>query len=169
MRVRGAAAASSGALAALAALSLPALVLGLSAGCRRAKLPPRPDGAAVVVVTPTGEAEVPAVSEVEPNDQPAKAHTLLVAMAPVAVTATLGVTGGRADVDLFRIDVPAGDAGSGPALPIEAGAAAAGAVAAGSPRPTRGPSGRPVSRGSSCAPTPPSPRASTSSTARGTS
>ena len=129
-----AAAASSGARAALAALSVPALVLGLGPGCRRPKLPPRPDGAAVVFLSPTGEAEVPAVSEVEPNDQPAKAHALVVATAPVAVTATLGTTGGRPDVDLFRIEAPAGDAGAGPALPVEAGAAA---PDAGPARPTR--------------------------------
>ena len=129
-----AAAASSGARAALAALSVPALVLGLGPGCRRPKLPPRPDGAAVVFVSPTGEAEVPAVSEVEPNDQPAKAHALVVATAPVAVTATLGTTGGRPDVDLFRIEAPVGDAGAGAALPVEAGAAA---PDAGPARPTR--------------------------------
>jgi hypothetical protein len=128
---RGAAAASSGALA---ALLVPALSLVLAPGCRRAKLPPRADGAAVVVVSPTGEAEIPAVSEVEPNDQPAKAHSLVVATQPVAVTASLGSTGGRPDVDLFRLDVVPGDAGAGTALPVEAGTAV---PDAGPARPTR--------------------------------
>jgi hypothetical protein len=108
-----------------------AAALCLAPACHKQKLPPRPDGAAVVVVT-GGEAELPAVPEVEPNDQPAKAQPLLVAAAAVAVTGTLGAAGsGRPDVDLFRVDVPRPDAAAPPP------AADAGVADAGAPRPTQ--------------------------------
>jgi hypothetical protein len=106
--------------------------LCLAPACHKQKLPPRPDGAAVVVVT-GGEAEIPTVPEVEPNDQPAKAQALLVAAgAVVAVTGTLGAaSGSRGDTDIFRVDVPRPDAAAAPPPPDGA------APDAGAPRPTQ--------------------------------
>ncbi len=117
--------------AAAAAWLVAIAALCLSPGCRRAKLPPRPDGAAVVVVTP-GEAELPTIPEAEPNDQPARAQALaLTAAGAVAVVGTLGAAGaGRADADLFRAELPRPDAAGAP--PAGDGAAADG----GARRPT---------------------------------
>ena len=83
-----------------------------AAGCRRARLPPRPDGAAVVIA-----ADEPALAEVgftmtdelEPNDLLANAQPL----SPSAETGA-GVVGRLAptpgskakDVDLFRVVIP---------------------------------------------------------------
>lgn len=115
--------------AATAAWSVAVAALCLSPGCRRAKLPPRPDGAAVVVVT-GGEPEPPATPEVEPNDHPAKAQSLIMpvggTLAVIGTLGTLGTAGaGHADADLFRLERPQADAAGSP-VP-EGGAPDAGA------------------------------------------
>ncbi|MES1158117.1 MAG: hypothetical protein ABUL67_03355 [Haliangium ochraceum] len=79
-------------------------------GCKRSRMPPRLDGAAVVVAEGTTESGLAAVDEVEPNDALANAQ-------PLAPTAEQGVAvagrllsspGGKAkDVDLYRVTVPA--------------------------------------------------------------
>jgi hypothetical protein len=106
-----------------AALALLAMV----AACRRSKLPPRPDGAAVVVAPEaTGEVQVARVPEVEPNDLPAKAHRLLVTIgSPAGVEGTLATDGKKPDVDVFRIDIPFPDGGVQDAAPAAAGPDAA--------------------------------------------
>jgi hypothetical protein len=84
--------------------------LALAAGCHRSAMPPRPDGAAVVVAPETVDDGVATVAEVEPNDTLAKAQTLLLSpAAPVAIAGTLAA--GKRDVDFYRIDFPAPDAG----------------------------------------------------------
>jgi hypothetical protein len=96
--------------------------LALAAGCgscRRGALPPRPDGAAVVVTTdaPPPEGDVPVAAEAEPNDTLATAQRL--ALGPVAaagVAATLHEGQGKTrDTDLYRVDVPAAEPGAAPA------------------------------------------------------
>ncbi|HXJ22605.1 MAG TPA: hypothetical protein VMT03_20470 [Polyangia bacterium] len=98
------------------ALLLPALCL---ASCHRGGLPPRPDGAAVVVAVENPEDAIPKAAETEPNDTPAQAQRLsLTEAGPVAVNADLSPhpagTVARRDVDFFRIDPPARDAGVAP-------------------------------------------------------
>jgi hypothetical protein len=96
------------------ALRLAAAVL--LAGCRRGGLPPRPDGAAVVVTAEQADDGLAAVAEVEPNDTLAAAQRLaLTETAPAAVTGDLRPRGTRRDADLYRLQMPAGDAGAAPA------------------------------------------------------
>ena len=100
------------------AFVLAATLLSLPA-CPRARLP-RPDGAAVVVAPePKAEGDIAAVPEVEPNDTIAKAQRLLVTPAtPVAIAGALAwPVKGKADVDLYRIDVPGPDGGAPDAGP----------------------------------------------------
>jgi hypothetical protein len=88
-------------------------------------MPPRPDGAAVVVSTDVAPAagEVPLGPEIEPNDTLATAQRLAVSAAvPAGVGAALHEGQGKArDTDLFRIDVPA--AAGAPPPPTDGGAA----------------------------------------------
>jgi hypothetical protein len=104
------------------ALRLTFVALALSPGCsscrRGGGLPPRPDGAAVVVTAdatvPGGD--VPLAPETEPNDSLATAQKLAVtATAPAGVSATLHEAQGKArDTDLYRIDVPPAEPGAAP-------------------------------------------------------
>jgi len=107
------------------AVCLVALACGL-AGCHRAALPPRPDGAAVVIATETADDGVATTAEVEPNDTAATAQSLAVTgAAPVAIAGALvaRAPGGKHDVDVYRIDLPVPDAGAPPdARPADAGA-----------------------------------------------
>jgi hypothetical protein len=78
--------------------------------CHRARLPPRPDGAAVVVTdtTPAAEADVPFANETEPNDSRATAQRIDLAPAtPVrGISASLHEGQGKArDADFYRIDL----------------------------------------------------------------
>jgi hypothetical protein len=88
-------------------------------GCRRTKLRPRGDGAAVVVVDPmTGAAgQAP---EREPNNSVAAAQTLSLAGDPLVagVAGTLTGTGKSADSDVFKVVIPGGT----DAAPPDAGA-----------------------------------------------
>ncbi len=82
-------------------------------GCRRSRLPPRADGAAVVLVAPDAPLEpgVAFAREKEPNDTLAASQVVGFAGEPLA----LGVIGagtasaGTKDTDLYRIVVPAGE------------------------------------------------------------
>jgi hypothetical protein len=95
-------------------------IAALAAGCHRSAMPPRPDGAAVVVAPETVDDGIATAPEVEPNDTLAKAHALLVSPAtPVAIAGTLA---SKHDVDLYRIDLPASDAGVAPAAAADAAA-----------------------------------------------
>jgi hypothetical protein len=86
----------------------------LAAGCHRSAMPPRPDGAAVVVAPETVDDGIATTPEVEPNDTLAKAQPLAVTpTTPVAIAGTLPA--GEHDVDVYRIDFPAPDAGPSPA------------------------------------------------------
>ncbi len=89
-------------------------IAALLAGCHRSAMPPRPDGAAVVVAPETVDDGIATGAEIEPNDTLAKAQPLAVtAAAPVAIAGTLPPAGaGKHDIDLFRIDLPAPDAGA---------------------------------------------------------
>jgi len=90
-----------------------AMVGVLQAGCHRGgRLPPRPDGAAVVVTAeePTAEVGFTMADEIEPNDLLANAQPL----SPTAETGAgvvghlVSAPGSKAkDVDLFRVVVPA--------------------------------------------------------------
>jgi hypothetical protein len=82
-----------------------------SPGCKRTRLPPKPDGAAVVVepIEPAAEVGFTMADEVEPNDLLANAQPL----APTAeagagvVGRLLSPPGSKAkDIDLFRVTVP---------------------------------------------------------------
>jgi hypothetical protein len=104
-----------------------AVVLG---ACHRSALPPRPDGAAVVVTTdaPSAEGNVPLAAEAEPNDSLATAQRLgFGGDLTTGVAATLHEGQGKArDSDLYRLDVPPPEPGSAPppapALAGDAGA-----------------------------------------------
>jgi hypothetical protein len=99
-------------------LGMLALAVGL-AGCRRNAMPPRPDGAAVVVTTEAPDDGVATSPEVEPNDTLATAQRLNVTeTTAAAVGGDLQARGAKRDLDLFRIDVAASDAGA----PGDAGA-----------------------------------------------
>jgi len=99
----------SSSLAALVGLTLSSGALGLA--CHHGRLPPRPDGAAVVVAAeePAAEVGFTMADEVEPND-------LLATAQPLSPTAETGAgvvghlvppPGSKAkDVDLFRVVVP---------------------------------------------------------------
>jgi hypothetical protein len=104
-------------------------IAALAAGCHRSAMPPRPDGAAVVVVSETLDDGIATTPEIEPNDTLAKAQPLAVtATTPVAIAGALSpAAGGKHDVDVYRIDFPAPDAG--------APGAAAGDAAAPAPPP----------------------------------
>jgi hypothetical protein len=111
-------------------LRLTFIALALASGCsscRRGGLPPKPDGASVVV-TPdaNAEGEVPLAAEAEPNDTLATAQKVALAVAtPAGVSATLHEGQGKArDTDLFRIDVPPADPAAAP-TPAPAGDAGA--------------------------------------------
>jgi hypothetical protein len=109
-------------------LSFAAVAVGPA--CRRPAMPPRPDGAAVVVApgTPSSEADVPFAAEVEPNDTLATAQRLELASAtaPVrGVNASVHEGQGKSrDTDLFRVDVAAADAGMPPTAPAADGGGA---------------------------------------------
>jgi hypothetical protein len=98
-------AASAALVAALTFSSFPA--------CKRSRLPPRTDGAAVVIAPePAADSDVAAAPETEPNDSPPKAQRLLVS--PGAAVAVAGgvawPVGGRPDVDVYRVELPPDDA-----------------------------------------------------------
>lgn len=101
------------------------LVLALACGlgaCHRGGLPPRPDGAAVVVTTEAPDDGVATGAEAEPNDSLTAAQRLAVTEStPVAVAGDLAARGAKRDVDLFRIELPGNDAGA--AGTTDAGAA----------------------------------------------
>ncbi|HEY4186670.1 MAG TPA: hypothetical protein VGP07_16450 [Polyangia bacterium] len=88
------------------------VVLGLGAsGCHRARLPPKPDGAAVVVAAeePAAEVGFTMADEVEPNDLLANAQPLSPSTETGAgvVGRLVSAPGSKAkDVDLFRVVVP---------------------------------------------------------------
>ncbi len=87
------------------------------AGCHRGALPPRPDGAAVVVAAEQTDDGLPAVAEVEPNDTVARAQRLAVTeTTPAAITGDLKPQGARRDADVYRLETPSRDAGA-PASP----------------------------------------------------
>jgi len=106
-----------------------ALALAAACGsCRRGALPPRPDGAAVVVTTdaPSPEGDVPVAAEAEPNDTLPTAQRLALApVGAVGVAATLHEGQGKTrDTDLYRVDVPAAEPGAAPAArPVDSAAA----------------------------------------------
>jgi hypothetical protein len=91
-------------------------------------MPPRPDGAAVVLSPEVLDDGLQAVPEVEPNDTLAAAQRLAPSVAaPAAVAGSLNksVAGAKRDVDLFRIDSSAPDGGVAPlALSPDAAVAA---------------------------------------------
>jgi hypothetical protein len=106
-----------------------AFAAGCFAGCsscRKSAMPPRPDGAAVVVSSDVAPAagEVPLGPETEPNDSLATAQRLPVSeTAPAGVGAALHEGQGKArDTDLYRIEVPPAE-GTPPA-PSDGGGAA---------------------------------------------
>ena len=72
------------------------------AGCHRGGLPPRPDGAAVVVTAEQTDDGVPTVAEVEPNDTVAAAQRLaLTETTAAAVAGDLRPRGAKRDADLY--------------------------------------------------------------------
>ncbi|HXT95434.1 MAG TPA: hypothetical protein VN853_03990 [Polyangia bacterium] len=86
---------------------------GLAVGCHRSAMPPRPDGAAVVITPEATDDGVPTAPETEPNDTPATAqHLLVTPAAPVAVAGTLAPHGGKRDADLYQVALPATDGGA---------------------------------------------------------
>ncbi len=111
--------------------SVVALALACGACRHNNALPPRPDGAAVVVTVdaPNAEGDVALAAEAEPNDTLATAQRLGVGAAPTAgVAATLHEGQGKTrDTDLYRVDVPAPEPGAVPPPPAptaDGGAAA---------------------------------------------
>jgi hypothetical protein len=103
-------------------------------GCHRNALPPRPDGAAVVVAAPVLDGEVALGPETEPNDTIATAQRLDLATGTVrGVSARLHEGQGKArDTDVYRIDIVAPDGGT-PAPPPPAAAADGAPVAPSAP------------------------------------
>ncbi len=98
---------------------------GLLAGCHRTAMPPRPDGAAVVITAETQDDGIATVPEVEPNNTLPTAQLLAVtATTPAAVAGAIGAQppAGKRDVDLYRVDVAGPDAGVAPSAG-DAGAA----------------------------------------------
>jgi len=98
-----------------------ALVLGAGcSSCRRSSMPPRPDGAAVVVSVdaPTLGGDLPLAAEAEPNDTLPTAQKLALGAAPaVGVSATLHEGQGKLrDTDLYRLDVPPAEPAAAPSL-----------------------------------------------------
>jgi hypothetical protein len=100
--------------------------LGLGLGCHRSVMPPRPDGAAVVISAETTDDGVATAPEIEPNDTLATAQRLPVTLAaPVAIAATLPArpAGAKRDVDLYQVTLPPLDAGAAPGgAPVDGGA-----------------------------------------------
>jgi hypothetical protein len=109
---------ASGGEASRRAPRVTAVVLCLTASllpdCHRSSMPPRPDGAAVVVSPEVLDDGLQAVAETEPNDTLSTAQRLMLSMAaPAAVAGSLAkAAGAKRDVDLFRVDLPATDAGA---------------------------------------------------------
>jgi hypothetical protein len=98
----------------------------LAPGCHRQAMPPRPDGAAVVITPETLDDGIATAPEIEPNDTLAAPERLTVTPgAPVAIAATLQPrpAGAKRDVDVYLIDVPGPDAGMAPAVDRDAAAA----------------------------------------------
>ncbi len=95
--------------------------------CHRSVLPPRPDGAAVVLSPEILDDGLAAEPETEPNDTISTAQRLTPsATTPVAVAGRLEKTapGARRDIDCFRIDLPDADGGPAASGPPPDGAAA---------------------------------------------
>ncbi len=102
----------------------------LPAGCHRQAMPPRPDGAAVVIAPETVDDGIATVPEMEPNDTLTTAQRLVLTPgAPVAIGGNLQPRppAAKRDVDVYRIDVPVPDAGAaaGPVPPVAGRDAAA--------------------------------------------
>jgi hypothetical protein len=101
--------------------------VGLSAACHRSAMPPRADGAAVILSPEVLDDGLQAVPEVEPNDTLATAQRLALSpTTPSAVAGSVnrGTPGSKRDVDYFRIDLPAPDGGAAPPVAAFDGAAA---------------------------------------------
>jgi len=118
--------------AATSAALLAALTFSSFPACKRSRLPPRTDGAAVVVAPePAVDSDIAAAPETEPNDTPPKAQRLLVV--PGTAVAVAGAVawppGGRPDVDVYRVELPADDAAVAPPAPDGAPASADGGQA----------------------------------------
>jgi hypothetical protein len=98
-----------------AALLLVPVVVLAAPGCRRSRLAPRGDGAAVVVRAPTGDDEAAMVlDEKEPNDTFATAMPLSLAGDPLRAAARgrLPLPSGKTgDVDLYKVQLPGEPAG----------------------------------------------------------
>jgi hypothetical protein len=112
-------------------LSLALVAAALGAGCKKTALPPRPDGAAVVIApdAPSAEGDVPLGAEAEPNDTLATAQKLGVGAAPaVGVKAALHEGQNKIakarDTDLYRLDIPQPDGSAAPP-PVATGDGAA--------------------------------------------
>ena len=89
----------------------------MGGACHRSTMPPRADGAAVVLSPEVIDDGLEPVPEAEPNDTVATAQRLALSpTTPVAVRGSLVKTGSSAkrDVDWFRIDLPGPDAGPTP-------------------------------------------------------
>ncbi|MFL5304964.1 MAG: hypothetical protein ACJ8F1_07105, partial [Polyangia bacterium] len=92
------------------------------ASCHRTGLPPRPDGAAVVVTADQTDDGVPTVGEVEPNDTVAAAQRLaLTETTGTAVAGDLRPRAAKRDTDLFVLQTPARDAGAADQRGADAG------------------------------------------------
>ncbi len=95
------------------------VVAAVCGGCRRSALPPRPDGAAVVVAKDPASADgdVKPVPEVEPNDKLSQAQRLVVGPGvPGGIAGELAAAA-KPDVDLYRLDIPGADGGAAPPGP----------------------------------------------------
>ena len=103
------------------------LALAAPGACHRQALPPRPDGAAVVVAAPTvaADADVKLAPEAEPDDTLATAQRLGLAVGvPVGVAGSIHPpSGGKRDADLFRIDIAPPDGGAAPPPAADGGPA----------------------------------------------
>ncbi|HEY6475870.1 MAG TPA: hypothetical protein VI456_04760, partial [Polyangia bacterium] len=98
-------------------------IAALAAGCHRSAMPPRPDGAAVVVAPETLDDGIATSPEIEPNDTLGKAQPLPVTPAtPVAIAGTLPP--GKRDADLYGVNLPAPDAGAAAPASVDAAAPA---------------------------------------------
>ena len=92
------------------------------AGCHRAGLPPRPDGAAVVVTAEQTDDGMPTLGEVEPNDTLAAAQKLaLTETTGTAVGGDLRPRGAKRDADVYLVQTPARDAGAADQRGADAG------------------------------------------------
>jgi hypothetical protein len=107
------------------------------AGCHRSAMPPRPDGAAVVVASgaPVPDSDLKLADEAEPNDTTATAGRIPIALgAPAGVAGALRApAGGKRDVDVYRVDIAAPDGGAAAPAPAPATTADGGAAAAPAP------------------------------------